>query len=111
MPPPAQPNFLKAAFQTTGNAIVLALSTLGLATAIHQTGESWMYYGMLPGIELLYLGITSSLPGFRRKVRARHEAELKEASRLERQKKLDRDLAELSANQRACFLEMKSLTD
>lgn len=106
----AKPNFLKEAFKTSLNAALLGTSALGCTLAAYASGEP-MLVALFPAIEGLYLTIASSLPGFRRKVRARHEAERKEAERIARQKKLERDLAELSPSQRACFLELKALTD
>ena len=110
MPPPSPPNFLKEAFQTSLNAAVVGASALGCGAAAYATGEP-LLLGLFPGIEFLFLAVTSSLPGFRRKVRARHDAERQEADRRERQARLERQLAELSPNQRACFLELKALTD
>lgn len=109
MPPPA-PSFLKAAFKLPFNVGVLGASTIGCALAAASSGEP-MFIALVPAIEGLFLGVTASLPGFRRKVRARHEADVRAFERTERQQKLERDVAALSASQRACFLELKALTD
>ncbi len=107
---PAKPNFLKEALRTSLNAAVIGASSVGCGAAAYTSGEP-MFLALIPAIEGLYLAITASLPGFRRKVREKHEAARRQAERTERQKKLDRDLADLSPCQRACFLELKALTD
>lgn len=108
--PSTKPSFLKEAFKTPLNAAVIGASAAGCALAAHSSGDPTLL-ALIPAIEGLYLTITACLPGFRQKIRTRHEAERKEAERIERQKKLERALADLSTSQRACFLELKALTD
>ncbi len=100
------PGYLKAAAKSGGNAAVLGASIVGCGIAAQMTGQPELL-ALIPCIEGVFLAIKSHLPGFRKTIDDRKKAELRQAH----DERVRKELALLSPNQRAIYLELKSLTE